>query len=241
MQEEQVRQVADRPPCADVLPERPPRVTVAREPLAEVLDHGLGWPLDRGAAFWIDRLFNGAFLEVLTEGRWSVPGLKRWTISEARSTLDFLGINFYGRQFIRWHLTPGRLPRACDLSHHGRDIPERTAMGWEVYPAAFTQALMRAAQLGLPILVTESGTWMEDDERRWQYLLRYIQAMAEAIAQGARVIGYLYWSLLDNFEWADGFAPRFGLVEVDYATQQRRIRESGRRYADICRANCVTL
>ena len=110
-------------------------------------------------------------------------------------------------------------------------------MGWEVFPEAFSRTLLRGAQLGLPILVTENGAWMEDDAQRWRFIARYVRAMAHAIDQGARVIGYCYWSLLDNFEWAHGFRPRFGLVEVDYATQQRRIRESGRRYAEICRTN----
>ena len=58
---------------------------------------------------------------------------------------------------------------------------------------------------------------------------------------GCRVLGYTYWSLIDNFEWAHGFAPRFGLIEVDYATQRRTIRESGRRYAEVCRTNRLTV
>ena len=82
---------------------------------------------------------------------------------------------------------------------------------------------------------------MVDDARRWSYLLRHVQAMAQAMQQGARVMGYCYWSLLDNFEWADGFTPRFGIIEVDYATQQRRVRDSGRRYAEICRTGRVPL
>ena len=114
-------------------------------------------------------------------------------------------------------------------------------MGWDVYPPAFTHALRQLKRFGKPILVTENGTFMAEDERRWRYLLRHIQAMASAMRAGAPVIGYCYWSLLDNFEWADGFGPRFGIVEVDYATQQRRVRESGRRYAEICRTNRVLL
>jgi beta-glucosidase len=65
--------------------------------------------------------------------------------------------------------------------------------------------------------------------------------MAQAMRQGAPVLGYLYWSLLDNFEWAEGFAPRFGLVEVEYATQARRIRDSARRYAELCRSHRISL
>jgi beta-glucosidase len=82
---------------------------------------------------------------------------------------------------------------------------------------------------------------MTDDARRSSYLRRHIAAMGRAIGEGANVIGYCCWSLLDNFEWADGYGPRFGIVEVDYATQERRPRGSARMYAEICKTNRVAL
>ena len=112
-------------------------------------------------------------------------------------------------------------------------------MGWDVHPESFFEILLWCRQFTLPILVTENGTSMVDDTRRWSFLLRHLQAMARAIQHGTPLIGYCYWSLLDNFEWADGYGPRYGLVEVDYATQRRSIRESGRRYAKVCRANRI--
>ena len=200
------------------------------------------WPLDRWATFMVDRIFNMAFLEALTEGRWWVPGVATWNIPEARATLDWIGVNFYGRQFIRSTLVPGQWPvGGCDLGHHRREVPERTAMGWDVHPDSFFQVLVRLTRFGLPLLVTENGTVMIDDQRRWDYLRRHLQAMARAMQAGAPVIGYCCWSLIDNFEWADGFGPRFGIVEVDYATQQRRVRESGWRYAEVCRTNRIAL
>jgi len=200
------------------------------------------WPPDRWMTFVTDRIFNRAFLETLIEGRWSVPGVATQVIPEARATLDFLGVNFYGRQFIRSLPTHRPWPAgSCDLGHHPRQVRERTALGWDVHPDSFLEVLTRWSRLRLPILVTENGTWMEDDARRWDFLARHVQAMARAMQAGARIIGYCYWSLLDNFEWADGFGPRFGLIDVDYATQQRRIRQSGERYAQLCRTNCVAL
>ena len=200
------------------------------------------WPPDRWAASLTDRLFNRAFLEALTTGRWSLPAGRSMTIREAQGTLDFLGVNFYRRQFIRWGPAPAHwLGRTCDLGHHARDVTEITPMGWDVHPESFFRTLTRAAQLGLPLFVTENGTCLTDDARRWQYLLRHLQAMARAMQAGAPVIGYLYWSLLDNFEWSHGFGPRFGLIEVDYTTQQRRIRESARRYAEVCRRNTLSI
>jgi len=200
-------------------------------------------PPDRWITHVTDRVFNRAFLDALLEGRWSVPGLGTHRVPDAKGTLDFLGINFYGRQFIRW--VPGLTPwpgSSCDLGHHEpRQVTERTSMGWDVHPPSFAEALMRWGRLGLPILVTENGTSMTDDARRWRYLLRHVQAMAHALRRGAAIRGYCYWSLLDNFEWADGYTPRFGLIEVDYASQRRTVRESARRYADICRANRVSM
>jgi len=79
------------------------------------------------------------------------------------------------------------------------------------------------------------------DAQRTRYIVRHVAQVGRAIQEGMPVIGYLYWSLIDNFEWAHGFGPRFGLIGVDYATQARRIRGSARRFADICRSNRLIL
>jgi len=196
--------------------------------------------LDRGAAHLTDRIFNRAFLDAVTEGRWSVPGLGRWTIREARQTLDYLGVNFYRRHFMRFGYAPRQwLGRTCDLTHHAREVTEVTPMGWDVHPASFYFTLKRWSQLGLPMLVTENGTCLADDARRWQFIASHLKALARAMREGVSIFGYLYWSLLDNFEWTHGFGPRFGLIEVDYDTQERRVRESARRYADVCRSGMI--
>ncbi len=197
-------------------------------------------PADRWVTWLTDRIFNRAFLEALQTGRWTVPGFGTRKIPEASHTLDYLGLNFYGRQFIRWAPAPGSWPgSSCDVGHHPRDVRERTSMGWDVHPQSFFETLVQFARWRLPILVTENGAFMTDDARRWDFLLRHLRAMARAMQRGAPVIGYCLWSLLDNFEWADGYTPRYGIVEIDYTTQARRIRDSARRYAEICRANRV--
>ena len=220
----------------------PPLVSIAKH--LPVFTPCRRWnPMDRWAAWMTDHIFNEAFLQALTVGRWSVPGMATWTIPEAARTLDYLGINYYGRQFMQWNpFRRGWLGGSCNLDHHEpHDVPERTGMGWDVYPPAFTQTLLRVARLGLPILVTENGTCMEDDARRWRYVARHLAAMKDAMEQGAKVIGYLYWSLLDNFEWSHGYGPRFGLMEVDHVTQERRVRESAHRYAEICKTGRLSL
>jgi len=197
-------------------------------------------PFDRGAAHLTDRIFNRAFLDAVTEGRWSVPGLGRWTVGEARQTLDYLGINFYRRHFIRFGYAPQQwLGRTCELGHHAREVTEVTPMGWDVHPASFYFTLKRWSRLGLPMLVTENGTCLTDDARRWHFIASHLKALARAMRENVSIFGYLYWSLLDNFEWHHGFGPRFGLIDVDYGTQERRVRESARRYAALCRSGII--
>ena len=114
----------------------------------------------------------------------------------------------------------------------------------EITPFALTDLLVRLHRdyPDLPILITENGACINDgphDERRVRFLYGHLTAVHEAIEQGVPVIGYTHWSLLDNFEWALGYAQRFGLVHVDYATQRRTIKDSGRYYAKIARANAL--
>ncbi len=195
-------------------------------------------PLDRGVSWLTDRIFNSSFLEAITEGVWWVPGLPKVRMPEASNTIDYLGLNFYSRHFIecRWPFKVW-IGHNCDLVSHGHHVTEKSGMGWDVSPKAFYQTIMRASKLKVPILVTENGTYMEDDSRRWSFISRHLEAVWQAQQEGADMIGFCYWSLLDNYEWIHGFKPRFGIVEVDYKTQERRIKDSGHRYAQVCKTN----
>jgi beta-glucosidase len=110
-------------------------------------------------------------------------------------------------------------------------------MGWEVYPDGLRELLVRLHRdYGpIPLLVTENGSAFADDAFRLDYLARHLDAAARAVDQGVALEGYFVWSLLDNFEWAEGYAKRFGIVDVDYATQGRTIRPSGHWYAALIR------
>ena len=114
----------------------------------------------------------------------------------------------------------------------------RTQMGWEVVPEGLIDVLEMASARapGLPLVVTENGSAFEDvvssdgvvhDSERLEYLRDHLAACANAIARGLPLTGYFGWSLIDNFEWAWGFSRRFGLVHVDYETQQRTLKDSG--------------
>jgi beta-glucosidase len=119
------------------------------------------------------------------------------------------------------------------------DGVRRTQMGYEFRPEAIAATLRRAAALhpGKDLLVTEHGIATADDDERVEFIERGLEAVAEVIADGLPVRGYLYWSLLDNFEWAYGYGPTFGLIGVDRTTMQRSVRPSARRLGGIARAN----
>ncbi|RDV26808.1 beta-glucosidase [Alteromonas aestuariivivens] len=148
--------------------------------------------------------------------------------------LDFLGINFYTRLTYSAPLSPGEF-----YTEHEHRFPQ-TDIGWEIYPEALTDLLLT---LNLryrlpPVYITENGAAVEecfeqgeiDDSQRTAYFEQHLLALEAAMAQGVDVQGYFAWSLLDNFEWAEGFSKRFGLVYVDYASQQRIIKHSGKAY-----------
>ncbi len=113
-----------------------------------------------------------------------------------------------------------------------------TQMGWEYWPEALEACIRRAHALaGIPVLVTENGIAIDDDRERIEYVERALRGVQACLADGLPVQGYVYWSLLDNFEWAFGYAPRFGLVAVDRDTQRRTPRPSARWLGAVARAN----
>ncbi len=162
---------------------------------------------------------------------------------------DFLGVNFYTRRVMRAAVPgPGR-PFPWQVVP-GTDGVARSDEGTEIVPDALRDLLIRLHREypGIPLMITENGLISGDspthdgqvhDVRRIRYLRSHLAAIAEAIEAGAPVVGYTHWSLFDNFEWALGYRPRFGLVYVDYPSQQRTIKDSGRHYAAIVRANAL--
>ena len=152
-----------------------------------------------------------------------------WLLRACRGTLDFIGLNYYTRDFLRFG---GLLGTVCTADHNPGMGP-KSALGWEIYPEGLYRVLVDLKRYRLPILITENGVCADDDSLRWQFIEQHLAAMGQAMREGTDVRGYLYWSLLDNFEWAEGFTPRFGLIEVEFATQQRRVRDSARRMAQL--------
>jgi beta-glucosidase len=190
----------------------------------------------------VDYLFNSLTLQAVEEGRLRFPlslGLTRY--GPLVDSLDFLGVNYYIRERVNLRQqgkgllsllqpTPG-----AEISDDGR----KGTYG-EVYPEGMYRVLKRAARLGKPIYVTENGLPDADDDQRPRFLLTHLAQVQRAIAEGVDVRGYYHWSLIDNFEWAEGWALRFGLVALDEQTQARHPRPSARLYTEIIQANAIT-
>ncbi len=142
---------------------------------------------------------------------------------------DFIGINYYTRQYGR--LAGGLHPVQ---SRPGTPL---TDLGWEIYPEGLLNLLREAGQYRRPILITENGIATSDDAVRSAYIQEHVRAAAAAQREGIDVRGYFYWSALDNFEWAEGFRPRFGLIGVNYDTLERTIRPSADTYRRLIAQN----
>jgi beta-glucosidase len=155
-----------------------------------------------------------------------------------REVLDFIGINYYSRQIVRWRLSRGAafvFGGECMAEHH--QAPRTfTMLGWEVYAAGLARVLHRFARYGLPLMVTENGIATLDEDQRTQFLQDHVRAVADATREGIPVLGYLYWTLMDNYEWTSGRSARFGLAETDFTTQKRLPRPAARAFKTICEA-----
>jgi len=208
---------------------------------------------DRAAAERGFRFNNLWFLEPALRGRYPDAyvggldperlGVQPGDMEALRVDFDYIGINLYSRQVVA-HAPQDRNLGLRPVRVEGA---ERTDFDWEVYPEAIHDVIMRIwSDYRLPIYVTENGCSYGDgpdqrgvvnDERRSGFLQRYIAQVARAIEEGADVRGYYHWSSMDNFEWVEGFRQRFGLIWVDFETQRRIIKESGRWYRDVIANN----
>jgi beta-glucosidase len=173
-------------------------------------------------------------------------GVRDGDLELVRAPLDFVGINLYVRTIVA--RAAGQPLEALPVGGMGGSEGPRTDFGWEVWPAALEQTLLRVTRdYERPAIeVTENGCAYADgpgadgvvqDDRRIRFYRGYLAAVARAIEAGADVGGYHAWSLLDNFEWSEGFAQRFGLVHIDFETCKRTLKESGRWYAQVAAEN----
>jgi beta-glucosidase len=146
---------------------------------------------------------------------------------------DWVGVQYYTRQRVDPTATGGfaAAPEGAPL----------TQMGWELHPEGLHRAIMSAARTGLPVYVTENGIATADDSQRVAYMRDHLAQVARAIADGADVRGFHYWSSFDNFEWAEGYRPTFGMIGIDRADGLRRVvRPSARAYRELARTGSLS-
>jgi beta-glucosidase len=208
-------------------------------------------PNDLEAAVRFDGFFNRWYLDPLFRGHYPadmlelyesfLPDIQPGDMERIQVPLDFLGVNYYTRAVVE---DDGGMPllRIKQLRPEG----EYTEMEWEVYPEGLYSLLKRVHSDYSPraIYITENGAAFDDqltpegqihDERRTAYLKTHFEAAARALEEGVPLKGYFVWSLMDNFEWAHGYSKRFGVYYVDYTTQRRILKDSGRYFAEVAK------
>jgi Beta-glucosidase/6-phospho-beta-glucosidase/beta-galactosidase len=192
---------------------------------------------ERDSGWYLDPLFRAYYPpDVWKEYGTRVPRVKPLDMAIISQNLDFLGVNYYSRMVMS---------KDGEVTKIGGS--EYTSMGWEVYPQGLRKLLVnisRDYQLP-PIYITENGAAFNDevkdgkikDDRRLLYLKEHLAQARMAIQDGVDLRGYFAWSLLDNFEWSLGYGKRFGIVHVDFETQQRKVKASGEWYSNVIKNN----
>jgi beta-glucosidase len=199
--------------------------------------------------WYLEPALRGRYPEVFPDGTpFARMGVRDGDLARMRAPLDFLGINLYTRTLVRAVAQDALGLGAQAVGPVGGSEGPRTDFGWEVWPKALHDVVLRITRdyERPPIEITENGCSYADgpgpdgairDHRRIEFFRAYLEALHRAIEAGADVRGYHAWSLLDNFEWAEGYAQRFGLVWVDFETQDRTLKESGRWYGRVAAEN----
>lgn len=200
---------------------------------APLFEPARGNVVDGALAKVQDWSITGMLVHALETG-WLLPPMVTapTRVPSLVASLDFFGLNFYGRYLVRFD-------RGAKEAFYGAHVQpdtiatEHTDWG-QPWPEGLRAQLNRLRRLGVPLYVTENGVYDNTDTMRQRLIVDYLEAVHGAIADGVDVRGYFFWSLLDNFEWAEGWRTHFGLVAVDRQTGERRPRPSAAIYARIC-------
>ncbi len=200
--------------------------------------------VDRLAARIASDFFNNVFVNMVA-GRKAPPftALNRY-LEQVKDTWDFVGVNIYGGVDVAFDITKpgmGFVKRLTPKNRRTGDLtPEGQAMFGEIYPQGIRIVVEKLARYNKPFFILESGVPDRADILRRWVIATAVKTMHDLIGRGYRILGYHHWTLVDNFEWAWGYALRFGLVEMDPATQARQPRPSAAFYADIIKENGLT-
>lgn len=183
-------------------------------------------PFDSSIAKFNNFMLNYAFLDALTKGRIPYPFSKGKFYSDLENSIDYIGLNYYTRVFVKF--TPKGLFKEAE-----RNMPKNDFNQY-IYPEGIERVIVNLAnRYGLRIMVTENGIADREDKWRSEYILKTVESMKNAVKRGANIFGYMFWSLMDNFEWNEGYSMKFGLFEVDFKTQERKPRKSAYTYKEV--------
>ncbi|MBN1122299.1 MAG: glycoside hydrolase family 1 protein [Anaerolineae bacterium] len=205
-------------------------------------------PTDHLITKVFDYVTNHAFLRAVTRGQIWIPGRGTFVIDNGKNTLDWLGINYYQRYRvgakifnILRNFFPG-IPAEVIYQATRRGNQKGPGPWGEIHARGLYESLGAVEKYGIPLYVTENGLPDEYDHYRPRFILMHLYQLSRAIEQGMPVRGYYHWSLVDNFEWDKGYNPqfRFGLLGVDFETQERIPRKSGQLYTEICQQGGLT-
>ena len=193
---------------------------------------------------FLNPIFRGKYPEHIESfAKEFLPKEYEKDMEEIKRPIDFVGINYYSGDLVK---ADPNAPMGVKITERG--LP-KTEMGWEIYPEGFYKILKGAQDTYNPkeIYVTENGAAFDDkvegdsvhDEKRIEYLKAHISQAHKAIEDGVKLKGYFVWSLMDNFEWAEGYSKRFGICYVDYKTQKRIIKDSAKWYSNVISKNAI--
>ncbi len=198
-------------------------------------------PLDRFAAGSRAQVINNLFFSAVQNGVLEFPLGLNSSIPEAKGTQDYLAVNYYYQEFTAFDIS--KLGDVFARSVYNPDT-ERLQHYFEgtanLDPDAFLRLLTKLGTYGKPIFITENGYVETDRDDQVRYMVSHLDAVQKAIAGGADIRGYFWWSLLDNFEWSEGYTPRFGLYRTDFTTQARTLKPAGQVYQRIIQANGIS-
>jgi beta-glucosidase len=182
----------------------------------------------------VDWLFNGSWLESMETGKVKRP-FGGGSIKNLAGTFDFIGINYYTRYYVKF--PPGK---NFIEEEWGETAVVSDENYGELYPAGLFQGIKRVLRYNKPIYITENGLPDRTDALRPAFILTHLREVWRALSFCFPVMGYYHWSLVDNFEWDRGWTQRFGLIEMDPATQERKLRASGQLYSEICHSASIS-
>ena len=178
------------------------------------------------------KIYNGIALSYLKNGIIEInyPFFVKmnYKSKDAALATDFFGLNYYSHSHLKFKFDSYEF---FENKYFSGDT--MTDMPYAIYPEGLYRAIKQADKIKKPIIITENGIADSKDDRRSLFIERYIYAMNRAIKEGSNIEGYFYWSLMDNFEWAEGYDMKFGLYKVDFNTQERTLRQGSRRFVEI--------